>query len=190
MWFLCYLCYAGLIYHWVLFAKTERGWSTQMVSVPMFIASVIGMMGYVVCGVLMDTVGRRKTGVLFFFGSGMSLLWAFTARGTMMQPSLIAAIFFVFGLLPICSTVNAELFPTNLRANAAAWCNFLIGRPAQVLAPFLVAHIMGVVGGIGNAVCFLAIAPFAAVFLVMKFLPETKGIKMDQIVLPLKEEIA
>lgn len=181
LWFLCYLSYAGLIYHWVLFAKTERGWSEAMVSTPMFVATVLGMGGYLVGGLMMDTIGRRKTAIIFFLCSAVSLVAAFTARGALMAPTLIAGVFFIFALLPICSTYNAELFPTELRAEAAAWCNFLLGRPAQVLAPFLVAVLSGVMGGIGNAVCILAVGPLIAVFVVMKFLPETKGVKMDQV---------
>lgn len=181
LWFLCYLCYAGLIYHWVLFAKTERGWTAAQIGFPMFLASMIGMLGYVVSGAAMDLLGRRATGTFFFLCSAVSLVWAFTAHGALMMPSLVAAMFFIFALLPICSTYNAELFPTELRANAAGWCNFLLGRPAQVAAPFLVAVLSGVVGGIGNAVCFLAVGPLLAAVIMIKFMPETKGVRMDEV---------
>lgn len=181
LWFLCYICYAGLIYHWVLFAKTERGWSEKMIGTPMLIATILGMLGYLVSGVFLDWIGRRKTGMLFFSGSAAALVWVFSATGSMMMPSLVAAMFFVFALLPICSTYNAEMFPTELRANASAWCNFLMGRPAQVLAPFIVATLSVAVGGIGNAVRFLAIGPLAAVIVIFLFLPETKGVKMDEV---------
>jgi MFS family permease len=147
----------------------------------MFIASTLGMLGYVVSGALMDRIGRRATGSIFFFISAAALFLAFTSRGAMMMPSLIAAVFFIFALLPICSTYNAELFPTEIRADASAWCNFLLGRPAQVAAPYIVGALSGLVGGIGNAVAFLSIGPLAAAFIILKFLPETKGVKMDDI---------
>ncbi len=178
LWFLCYICYAGLIYHWVLFATTERGWTHAQVGFPMFVASTLGMLGYIVSGAMMDKIGRRKTGVFFFLMSAVSLATAFTAHGSMMMPTLIAAVFFIFALLPVCSTYNAELFPTELRADASAWCNFLMGRPAQVAAPSIVALISTFAGGIGNAVALLSIAPFIAAFIVLKYLPETKGISL------------
>lgn len=181
LWFLCYLCYAGMIYHWVLFAKTERGWSESMVSLPMFAASVLGMLGYVVCGALMDLFGRRVIGAIFFLTAAGSLVWAFTARGPMMTPSLITAIFFVFALLPVCSTYNAELFPTDRRAAASAWCNFLMGRPAQSLAPLIVAGLIAPLGGIGPAVRILAAGPIAGALLILLCFPETKGVRLDDV---------
>ncbi|MFA6448659.1 MAG: MFS transporter [bacterium] len=181
VWFLCYLCYAGMIYSWVLFAKTERGWSESQVGVQMGIATVLGMTGYIVAGAVMDAFGRRIASCIFLLCASGSLVWAFTASGSMMLPSLIAAIFFIFSLIPICSTYNAEMFPTELRAQAAAWCNFLLGRPAQVVAPTIVALLIAPMGGIGAAVKLLAIGPVIAAFMIFFLFPETKGIKMDRI---------
>lgn len=181
LWFMTYLPYAGMIYIWVLFAKTERGWDAAKIGVPFLIATILGMTGYLVSGAMMDSIGRRKTGIIFFLGSAVSLVWTFQARGVYMTPALISAMFFNFALLPIVSTYNAELFPTDLRANAQAWCNFLMGRPAQVAAPFIVAGISHYVGGIGNAVCLFAIAPLIGAILVALYLPETKGKKIEEL---------
>jgi len=181
IWFLCYLCYAGMIYHWVLFAKTERGWSDAQIGVPMSIATILGMTGYVICGVVMDAIGRRAAGVLFFLGAAGALLFAFSARGQLMLPGLILGIFFVFSLLPVCSTYNAELFPTELRAQASAWSNFILGRPAQVAAPYIVAVLIAPLGGVGAAVKLLAVGPVIAAFMILFLFPETKGTKMDKI---------
>ena len=181
MWFLAYLSYAGVIYAWPTFAKVERGWSVEQVGLRIVIAFVIGMLGYIVSGVMMDAIGRRFTGVVFFLGSAASLIWAFTAHEPYMIPAIATAMFFIFALLPIASTYNAELFPTEVRANAQAWCNYLFGRPAQVVAPFIIGSLSGFVGGIGPATCTLAVGPFLAVFLVLLFLPETKGIQLDKV---------
>ena len=181
IWFLCYLGYAGVVYHWVLFAKTERGWSETDVGLPMTLAALVGMTGFIVSGAMMDTLGRKITGIIFFLGSAGALVWAFTASGPWMIPSVVAAMFFVFAILPICSTYNAELFPTEIRANATAWCNFLLGRPAQVFAPLTVAQLSAIMGGYGNAVAVLAVGPLIAALLVWRLLPETKGIKLDEV---------
>jgi len=178
IWFLGYLSYAGVVYHWIVFAETERAWGVEKVGPTLMVASLIGMSGYVVSGVMMDLLGRRVTGIIFFFCSAVSLVWAFTARGALMIPSVVASMFFIFAILPITSTYNAELFPTEMRTNATAWCNSLMGRPAQVVAPFLVGSLSGVVGGIGNAVCFLAVGPLIAAILIWRLLPETKGIDL------------
>jgi len=179
VWFLGYLGYAGIIYHWVVFAETERAWSVAKVGPIMTVASLVGMTGYIAAGVAMDTIGRRRTGVVFFLFGAVSLVWAFTARGPWMIPSVVAAMFFIFAILPITSTYNAELFPTEMRTNAAAWCNSLMGRPAQIVAPFLVGALAETIGGIGNAVALLAIGPFLAAILIWRRLPETKGADLE-----------
>ncbi|HOO56331.1 MAG TPA: MFS transporter [bacterium] len=181
IWFLGYLSYAGIIYHWIVFAEVEREWSVEKVGPIMMIASIVGMSGYVVSGILMDILGRKITGLIFFMCSAVSLIWAFTSSGPMMIPSVVAAMFFIFAILPITSTYNAELFPTAMRSNATAWCNSLLGRPAQIVAPFLVATLSTEVGGIGNAVCILALGPFLAALLIWFTLPETKGINLGKV---------
>jgi MFS family permease len=181
IWFLGYLGYAGIVYHWVVFAETERAWSLAKVGPVMMIASLIGMTGYIAAGILMDVIGRRLTGVVFFLFGAVSLVWAFTSHGIWMIPSVIAAMFFIFAILPITSTYNAELFPTEMRTNATAWCNSLMGRPAQIVAPFLVGALKDSFGGIGNAVAILAVGPFIAAIIIWLRLPETKGVDIDRL---------
>lgn len=181
LWFLGYLAYAGVVYEWPHFAEQERGFSTQSIGPKMAPALVIGMAGYIVSGIMMDKLGRRITGIVFFLGSAVTLVWAYTAHPPYMIPALVAVMFFLFAILPINSTYNAELFPTEMRSDASAWCNYLMGRPAQAIAPAIVGSVVGVVGGLGNAVCLLAIGPLLAAFIVLKYLPETKGIALDKV---------
>lgn len=177
LWFLSYLCYAAVIYAWPTFASVERGWTDAERGGRIVIAFALGFLGYIVSGVLMDWLGRRVTSAVFFLGSALSLIWCFTAHEPYMIPSVTAAMFFIFALLPICSTYNAELFPTELRANASGWCNYIFGRPAQVVAPVVI----GMIHGIGPAARTLAVGPFLAIFIVLFFLPETKGINLDKV---------
>jgi putative MFS transporter len=181
LWFLAYLSYAAVVYTWPAFAAEERGWSEKDIGVPMAIASVIGMLGYLVCGFCLDKFGRRKTGIIFFAFSAAALVWTFTSTQSMMIPSLVASMFFIFALLPICSTYNAELFPTEVRASAMAWGNYMLGRPAQVVGPFVTGTVGGFFGSVGIGASVLAVGPFLAVFVVMMFLPETKGVNLDKV---------
>ena len=181
LWFLAYLSYAAVVYTWPTFAAEERGWSENDISIPVAIASVIGMLGYIICGVALDTLGRRKTGMVFFAGSAAALVWTYTAPQALMIPSLVASMFFIFALLPICSTYNAELFPTEMRAGAMAWGNYMMGRPAQVVGPLVIGTVGNIFGSIGTGAAVLAVGPLIAVFVVLFFLPETRGIKLDKV---------
>lgn len=181
MWFACYLCYAGVVYAWPYFAATERGWDKGWIGLIMTVATGLGMMGYLVSGWLLDALGRRATSILFFILGSASLVWAYNSRGGMVIPSVAAAAFFIFAFIPIASTLNAELFPTERRADATAWCNFLLGRPAQVATPLAVAFFYETFNSIAPIVSCLAVGPLVAALLVWRMFPETKGINLDDV---------
>jgi MFS family permease len=178
---LSYICYASVIYIWPTYAKRERGWSESELGNKIVIAFAIGMLGYIISGLLMDILGRRVTSVVFFIGSAITLILAFTVHQPYIIPAIAAAMFFIFALLPICSTFNSELFPTDVRASATAWSNYLLGRPAQVFAPFVIGSIGGFMGGIGPAARLMAVGPAIAIFIVIFFIPETKGVNLDKV---------
>lgn len=181
IWFTCYLCYAGVIYVWPYFAETVHGWTSDQIGPKVALAAGIGMLGYLVSGFLMDRVGRRFTATSFYAIGGLCLVWCYNSGPSMMIPSLVFAMFFIFAYIPITSTYNSELFPTERRAMGTAWCNFLIGRPAQIFAPLMIAEFAGYLGGVEKVVTFFVIGPLVAAFLVWRFLPETKGIRLDEV---------
>jgi MFS transporter, SP family, arabinose:H+ symporter len=87
---------------------------------------------------------------------------------------------FAVGVGGVGWTLQGEVFPTAVRGQAAAFCAMI-----DWLANFLLVEVFPVwqnaIGLGGVLVCFAALSALAIVF-VWKFLPETKGLPVEEIV--------
>jgi putative MFS transporter len=83
-------------------------------------------------------------------------------------------------VLTVLNAFTAELFPTEERASAFAWCNNLLGRIGYVLSPMAVGWAAGQFGW-SVAVGGTALFPIAALALVYAWFPETRGKDLEAI---------
>jgi putative MFS transporter len=184
LWFFSWIPITAVQVFFAYYTINERGWDLNDVSRALSIAYTIGLSGYLVGGKLMDVIGRRPTSIIFFLGGTGSIIWTFQVQSSLAIYFAIGfCVFFITAYLPICSTYTTELFPTRLRANAAAWTNNTLGRVGCVIAPGLVGLMALHLGGTGNALTVIAVAPFIAAFLVLFFFPETKQKELEEITL-------
>jgi MFS transporter, putative metabolite:H+ symporter len=195
LWLFMYLGYTPILTFWTTFAMGDRGLSTGQVSLIVAIAYTIGLSGFIAAGKLMDGWGRRPTCVLFFGVGAIATFAAFNAPDSplLMGASLVVLIFFATSYLTLCSTYTAELFPTRLRASAAAWTNNTLGRVGMVLAPTMVGLLAGLFAGssggpgggpssgVGPAVGLMGLFPLLCALIVLVFLPETKRRELEEI---------
>jgi putative MFS transporter len=179
LWFCMYLGYQSVYTFYVKFAMDERGLSPGQVSLIAAIAFTIGLAGFIVAGRLMDGWGRRPTAISFFSAGGICTALAFQAPAALLGPALVVLIFFMTSYLTICGTYTAELFPTRLRASAAAWTNNTLGRLGMVLSPTMVGLLSIPLGGIGPAVSVMGLFPIICAVIVLGFLPETKQRELE-----------
>jgi MFS family permease len=183
LWFLAYLCYAASMNFFSYRVVNELGWNESRVGLTTAVAYLLGLSGYFVAGKLMDSLGRKKTAVLFFLGGSLGTVCAFQATGYIwVFASLIVGTFFVGVFTVLCSSFTNELFPTAIRANATAWGNNIIGRLAQILAPSAIGFLAGPLHSTGNAVSLMALGPIIATLLVIFMLPETRYQEMQDFV--------
>jgi Arabinose efflux permease len=182
LWCFMYLGYTAVRTFYTTFAHDERGLSYTQVSTIATIAFTVGMLGFILAGKLMDSWGRRPTAIAFFGIGAAATAFAFQAPRSMLAPALIVLIFFATSYLTICGTYTAELFPTRLRASAAAWTNNTLGRVGMVLAPTIVTSaLVPSVGSLGNAVSLMGLFPLLCALIVLCFLPETKDRELEEI---------
>jgi putative MFS transporter len=183
VWVLAYITYTANQVFWVYHVMNSRGWNEPMVSRAISLAYLLGISGFYVAGRCLDRLGRRKTAIFFFCCGTLASMAAFqTETVWAMTLSLFFLTFFSGSFLPIISSFTTELFPTEVRANAAAWANNLIGRLGMVGAPTLVGFLAGPLGSVGNAVTLAALCPLAAAIIVWMVLPETRWRKMADLV--------
>lgn len=180
LWFLIYLCYAATLTFFSYRVVTELGWDETMVGLTTAISYLLGLSGFFVAGKLLDTIGRKKTAVIFFLGGSLATVATFQATEYLwVLISLIFGTFFVGVFTVVCASFTNELFPTEIRANATAWGNNIVGRTAQILTPSLVTALAIPLGGVGNAVSVMALTPLIAILLVVFLLPETRHAEMQ-----------
>lgn len=175
VWVLAYATYTANQVFWVHHVINSRSWNEQMVSRAVAIAYLLGISGFWVAGRCLDWIGRRKTAVLFFVGGVIATAIAFQSVSVMaITVGLFLVTFFTGAFLPVTSAFTTELFPTEVRANAAGWANNLIGRLGMVGAPAFVGFLAAPLGSVGHAVTLVGLAPLAAAAIVLVILPETR----------------
>ena len=82
-------------------------------------------------------------------------------------------------VLPVLNAYTTELFPTDLRGDAFAWSNNLLGRIGYVGAPVIVGFLASSMGW-GGAVSLSTIFPILALVLILMWLPETTGRELEE----------
>lgn len=181
IWSLTYLCTQNAVTFWKAFAVQERGFTDGEVGLSISIAAVVAMPLVFAAGKLLDVVGRHRGAAIIFAVSAASTVGAFTFEDRwLLTISLMGAIFGASGVLPVLNGYTNELFPTDLRGDAFAWANNLLGRIGYVGGPLLVGVLAGMWGGYGAAVAVTAVFPIIAVVLIIRWCPETKGCELEE----------
>lgn len=180
IWALTYMCNNTAIAFWKDFAVNERGLSDGQVGASITVAALVSMPLILYSGRLLDRFGRRPGAVIIFTLSAAGAFFSYQLEGQ--WPLTAALVFGVFGAsatLPVLNAYTTELFPTDLRGDAFAWSNNLLGRIGYASAPLIVGQIAQDTGW-GPAVASMAIFPLIAVGLVLWLMPETGGRELEE----------
>src|SRR5437764_5343657 len=169
---------------WAYYAERERGFTTTEVAVYILVAYGIGCVGYYVCGRLMERIGRRPTAIIYFVGAVVFAVILFqTTDRVVAFFSLMLAVGFGLGVQPVLSAFGTELFPTEIRGQSAAWVRNWFEIAGYVFGPALVGilgdHATGAIGNIGDTVTLLMVMQIPAIWLVYRYMPETKRRELD-----------
>ena len=182
IWFVSYIAAQNAVSLWNEHASNELGFSTQQVGLAIAIAAGVSMPLVFAVGKLIDRVGRKP---------GAAIVYAVAAAGTYLcftleafwpvTAALVLGIFGAQAYLPVLNAYTTELFPTELRGDAFAWCNGILGRIAYVGSPFVVGGIVGATGlDYGPIVAATAVFPIVAVALIYALLPETSNRELEE----------
>jgi putative MFS transporter len=180
VWGLCYVCSQNAVTFFKDYAVSERGLSDSEVGQAIAIAAVGSLPLLFASGRLLDRMGRRPGAAVIFVAMGVSTAVVYTASSRPAQlVGLVVAIFGSTAILQVLNAFTAELFPTDLRADAFAWANNLLGRIGYVLSPAAVGYAASTVGW-GPAVAVTGVFPILALAVVWARFPETRGKELEE----------
>jgi MFS family permease len=135
-------------------------------------------LGYVSFGFISDSIGRKKTYIIFLAAAAALVFLYSSVR---QNAALILAVgpflaFFGTGYFSGFGTITAEIYPTSVRASAQGF-TYNIGRGLSALAPFTIGALAR---GRGLAWAFYLTAGFFLFSALTAFaLPETKGQSLE-----------
>ncbi|MBA2279686.1 MAG: MFS transporter [Acidimicrobiia bacterium] len=171
---------------WAFYAERERGFTSGEIAFYIICAYGLGCVGYYLCGRSMERFGRRPTAFVYAVGAiaFAELLFQTTSR-PLSFIGLLFAVFFGLGMGPVMSAYATELFPTEIRGQAAAWIRNLFEIAGYVFGPAIVGilgdHATGAVGNVGDTVSLLMLLQLPTLWLIARYLPETRGMELEEV---------
>jgi len=180
IWSLTLFCTQNAVAFWKEFAVAERAMTDAQVGTALAFASVASMPFVFLVGKMLDVIGRRMGAVVAFSAATLGVFLGYTLESpTALTAALVLGIFGTGAVLPVLNTYTAELFPTELRSDAWAWSNNLIGRTAYLASPLAVGVAVESFGW-GPSLAATAVFPLLALALILALLPETVGRELEE----------
>jgi putative MFS transporter len=180
IWGLTYACTTSAVLFWKEFVVSERGFSDAQVGGSMTIAALVAMPLLFAVGRGLDVLGRRAGAVVIFLLATAAVLGAYNLESrAALTASLAVGIFGTSAILPVLNAYTTELFPTELRSDAFAWANNLLGRLGAALAPLAIGS-AAALHGWGPAKSVTCLGPLLALGLILWRLPETRGLELER----------
>lgn len=179
VWFVSYLCTQNVLTFWKEFAVAERHLTDAQVGGAVTVGAVASVPLVFLAGPLLDRLGRRGGASVIFVA--MSIGAAVSYQSTSRAVLTVGLVLCMFGLSAVVTVLNAyttELFPTELRADAFAWSNNLLGRVGYVLSPLAIGPLAERYGW-GRTVGATAVFPLVALAMILALLPETRGRELE-----------
>ncbi|HHY27162.1 MAG TPA: MFS transporter [Desulfitobacterium dehalogenans] len=173
VWVFLYFGVKGTLNFFSLRVVNELSWTPNMVSLGLVLQTLTGIFVIAMNGKMMDVIGRKRAAAIIIVVGCVFSILTFTLKS--FYPVLVCSIIsagFVNSFLIVGSTLTNELFPTEIRANAMAWSNNIVGRLGQIIVPTAVTT-MALWLGLGNAAAVAVALPLLSLILILIFLPET-----------------
>lgn len=180
IWFLSYVCTNNAVTFWKEFALAERSLTHTQVSQVITVAAVVSMPLVFFAGKMLDIIGRKRGALVIFSAAVLGILGGYSLHGV--GPLMLSMTVGIFGINAVLTVLNAfmtELFPTEVRGNAVAWSNNLIGRLGYVFSPLAIGAVVDQYGW-GTPLRLSTVFPVIALVLIFWWLPETKALELEE----------
>jgi MFS family permease len=165
-----------------LYAKRDHHWTSADVGHAVVIAYVIGTLGHVLAGWLLDRVGRRITTASSYVIGAVAILILFqSSTHRSILAAMVVTVVAFQAARTATATYSVELFPTEIRATSYSLTVNLFGQIAGLFTPLVIGALSKSVGGLGNAVAIASIGPVIGAFLIWRFAPETRAMRLEDV---------
>jgi MFS transporter, putative metabolite transport protein len=165
-----------------LYAKRDHHWKSSQIGAAIVLAYLMGTVGTLLCGYLLDRIGRRITAALFFLASAFAMFELFrTESHSGMLLALMATMFAYQGARTANSALSSELFPTGARATGYCLTVQVLGQLGWMLSPLAVGALSAPLGGLGKAASLFAAGPLVGIVLILTMVPETRGKTLEEL---------
>lgn len=156
----------------------DLAWSTGAASLMLALTSAPGVtLGVLAGGRMADVIGRRWTQFAsIVVGVAGGVMFYESANGWVMGVGITISTLGAFAFAPAFASHRSELFPTDLRATAAAW--IINAGIVGGLVGFAAGRFVVDAWGIPATITVLGVVLFAVSFVVFT-LPETKGVTLS-----------
>jgi len=165
-----------------LYAKRDHHWTSGEIGVAMVLAYMMGTVGTLLCGWLLDRVGRRTTTALFFVASSAAMFTLFQSENhwTILL-AMMATMFSYQASRTAMSALSSELFPTASRATGYSMSVQVFGQLGWTLSPLAAGLLSTTMGGLGNAAALFSVGPILGALLVVLYVPETRSKTLEEL---------
>lgn len=172
------------ITYFSLYAKRDHHWTSPQVGAAIIAAYLMATVGTILCGYLLDLIGRRITTSVFYAGAAIAMAVLFqSAHHHAILLAFSATMFAYQGARTATAAFAAELFPTEIRAAGYSSTIQTLGQLAWFISPVMVGVLSMHLGGLGNAASACAIGPLVGAGLILLFAPETRGKTLEELAL-------
>lgn len=179
IWFLTYACTQNAVTFWKDHALNVLHLSDKTAGNVVAFAALSSMPLVFFAGKLADIIGRKRAAALSIISLVTGVLVAYTATDIwVLALAMSLSVFGINAILTVLNAFTAELFPTELRGDAFAWTNNLIGRVGYCLSPIVVGQFANELGW-APVLRVSTIFPVIALVLVLILLPETKARELE-----------
>jgi putative MFS transporter len=168
------------ITYFSLYARRDHGWSSGELGTAIILAYLMGTIGSLLSGVLMDRIGRRFTAAFFYVLSSAAMFALFRSDGHYEILAGEVVTMFAYQAARSCtSALSTELFPTEIRATGYSLTVQVIGQMCWMLSPTAIGLLSGELGGLGAAASLFAVGPLVGVVVLLLLVPETRGRSLE-----------
>ncbi|MEE2827751.1 MAG: MFS transporter [Myxococcota bacterium] len=180
IWFVTYACSNTAVFFWKQHAMEDLHWPEPKAATTLALAALVSMPALFFAGKLLDLIGRRPGAAIIFVLTSLGVFGAYTLEEQWaMGIALTLAVFGVSSVLPVLNAFTTELIPTELRGDAFALANNLLGRLGYVVAPIGIGWAAHRWGDWAIAIRPTAVFPLVALGLIFWLLPETKAMDLE-----------